>query len=107
MLVDILDWFLRQVSHLAMVLLEDFLLLDWLNNGMVVVLMSLPIHVYLSFIMASPTRHVPESLAMMLTRRPFLPWRPCLEVKSETTAFALCKIAGWNTGAALVYSICY
>lgn len=35
------------------VLLEDFLLLDWLSNGMVVVLMSLPIHVYLGFIVAS------------------------------------------------------
>jgi len=37
---------LRQVS-------EDFLLLDWLSNGMVVVFMSLPIHVHLGFIVAS------------------------------------------------------
>lgn len=27
--------------------------------------------------------------------------------QSETAAFSVCKIAGWNTGAALVCSICY
>jgi hypothetical protein len=54
------------------VLLEDFLLLGLLNNGMVVVLMSLLIHVYLGFIMASRLDMLPSPLAMMLTRQLFL-----------------------------------